>query len=159
MSLSLSQKNKKNSSIYFTTSNGSLFESSIELWKVSNYVNEIVKENEENTSISIQLPHISLEYLIKVEEFLNIHSINSSNWLEIEKPIHSLDIYEIVPPVYTVYIDRMTVEEVKILITIADFLDIKPLVDLASIKIAILLKPLYETGDKNNIRRTLGIYL
>lgn len=141
--------------IIFTVSNGSVFESYAKKWKISNYISEIVKETEDSSPIYISLSHISLEYLIKVEEFLNIYSDNTDSWVDIEKPIHSLNIYEIVRPIYAEYIDKMTEEELKKIVIISDYLDIKPLIDLASVKLATFIKPSYDTGNKAEVLRVL----
>ena len=148
-----------NSTICFTLVNGSLFESDAKIWELSGLVSVMLKnnENEDESVIFIPLNNISLEYLIKVVDFLNIYSNNPDTWKTIEKPINSVNIYEIVPSIYADYIQKMTDEEVIALASAADYLDIKQLLDLTSLRIAILLKPHYENGSKEEVKKILGI--
>jgi hypothetical protein len=156
----------ENSNITFILSNGTLFESDTKIWEISGFVNEVIKENEneeikkenENEEINyLPLENISLSYLIKVVDFLNIYHDNPKSWVNIEKPIRSSNIFDIVPSIYADYINQMTEEEVKKLASVSDYLDIKQLTDLASLKIATLLKPYYESNCKEEVRRILGI--
>jgi hypothetical protein len=147
----------ENSNITFILSNGTLFESDTKIWEISGFVNEVIKENENEEIKYLPLENISLSYLIKVVDFLNIYHDNPKSWVNIEKPICSSNIFDIVPSIYADYINQMTEEEVKKLASVSDYLDIKQLTDLASLKIATLLKPYYENNCKEEVRRILGI--
>lgn len=147
----------ENSNITFILSNGTLFESDTKIWEISGFVNEVIKENENEEINYLPLENISLSYLIKVVDFLNIYHDNPKSWVNIEKPIRSSNIFDIVPSIYAGYINQMTEEEVKKLASVSDYLDIKQLTDLASLKIATLLKPYYENNCKEEVRRILGI--
>jgi hypothetical protein len=147
----MSEKSK----ITFILSNGALFETDTKIWEISGFVNEVIKENEEIKYLPLE--NISLSYLIKVVEFLGIYHDNPNSWVNIEKPIRSSNIFDIVPSIYADYINEMTEEEVKNLASVSDYLDIKQLTDLASLKIATLLKPYYENNCKEEVRRILGI--
>ena len=147
----MSEKSK----ITFILSNGALIETDTKIWEISGFVNEVIKENEEIKYLPLE--NISLSYLIKVVEFLGIYNDNPNSWVNIEKPIRSSNIFDIVPSIYADYINEMTDEEVKNLASVSDYLDIKQLTDLASLKIATLLKPYYENNCKEEVRRILGI--
>lgn len=147
----MSEKSK----ITFILSNGALFETDTKIWEISGFVNEVIKENEEIKYLPLE--NISLSCLIKVVEFLGIYHDNPNSWVSIEKPIKSTNIYDIVPTIYAEYINELSEEEVIKLVSVADYLDITPLIDLASIKIATLLKPYYDNGSKEELRRILGI--
>jgi len=147
----MSEKSK----ITFILSNGALIETDTKIWEISGFVNEVIKENEEIKYLPLE--NISLSYLIKVVEFLGIYNDNPNSWVNIEKPIRSSNIFDIVPSIYADYINEMTEEKVKNLASVSDYLDIKQLTDLASLKIATLLKPYYENNCKEEVRRILGI--
>jgi hypothetical protein len=147
----MSEKSK----ITFILSNGTLLETETKIWEISGFVNEVLKENEEIKYLPLE--NISLSYLIKVVEFLGIYNDNPNSWVNIEKPIRSSNIFDIVPSIYADYINEMTEEKVKNLASVSDYLDIKQLTDLASLKIATLLKPYYENNCKEEVRRILGI--
>ena len=147
----MSEKSK----ITFILSNGALVETDTKIWEISGFVNEVIKENEEIKYLPLE--NISLSCLIKVVEFLGIYNDNPNSWVSIEKPIKSTNIFDIVPTIYAEYINEMTEEELIKLVSVADYLDITPLIDLASIKIATLLKPYYDNGSKEELRRILGI--
>jgi hypothetical protein len=139
--------------------NGALFESDSKIWKISGFINEVIKDkDDDDTSNHVPLDSkVSLEYLIKVVDFLNIYKDNPNSWIDIEKPIKRTNVYDIVPLIYAEYINEMTEEEVIKLVSVADYLDITPLIDLASVKISTLLKPHYDNGCKEEVQRILGI--
>jgi len=145
--------------ICFVLENGTLFESNTKIWEISGFINEFIKDKDEDDSTN-HIPldsKVSLEYLIKVVDFLNIYNDNPNSWIDIEKPIRSTNIYDIVPSIYAEYMNEMTEEEMIRLAVVADYLDIKQLLDLTSVKIATLLKPHYENGCREEVRRILGI--
>jgi len=157
--------NLSNIKLHLTTSNGTLFESNPQLWEISGFLNEFIKEalenmeeqNEEVNYVHVPLENISNECFVKVVEFLDIYNDNPNSWVSIEKPIKSTNVYDIVPTIYADYINELSEEEVVKLVSVADYLDITPLIDLASVKIATLLKPYYDNGSKEELRRILGI--
>ena len=72
---------------------------------------------------------------------------------EIEKPLKSTNLAEVVPEFDAKYIDIENLEEIFDIILAANYLDIKPLLDLSCAKIASLIKG--KTGQNYEIKGSL----
>jgi len=77
----------------------------------------------------------------------------SDNPPDIEKPLKSTNMMDVVPEFDAKYIDIENLEEIFEIILAANYLDIKPLLDLSCAKIASLIKG--KTPEE--IRKTFNI--
>jgi len=92
---------------------------------------------EDSSEDEIPLPNISSEILTKVIEYLNYHK--SVEPRDIRKPLPHGRLEELVPEWDANFID-LPVETLKNMILASNYLDIKPLLELASAKVAALMK-------------------
>lgn len=79
-----------------------------------------------------------MQILRKVLEYCEKY--RNENPPEIEKPLKSTNLAEVVPEFDAKYIDIENLEEIFDIILAANYLDIKPLLDLSCAKIASLIK-------------------
>jgi S-phase kinase-associated protein 1 len=108
------------------------------------------EENEENAPMEVPLPNVKSEVLVKVIEFCE-HYI-AEPMTEIEKPLKSNNMAEVVQSWYAEFVN---VEQVMLfeLILAANYMDIKPLLDLTCATVASMIKG--KTPD--DIRATFNI--
>ncbi len=90
------------------------------------------------TGDEIPLPNVKMSVLRKVLEYCEKYK--NENPPEIEKPLKSTNLAEVVPEFDAKYIDIENLEEIFDIILAANYLDIKPLLDLSCAKIASLIK-------------------
>jgi S-phase kinase-associated protein 1 len=109
-----------------------------------------ILEDEKENNITLKL--VSSQYLTKVVEFMNYYSTNPFN--EIQKPLKSCNLQDILSDWYISFldIDNDTLFE---LISVANYLDIKPLLDLTCVKVASMIKG----KDTSEITKTFRINL
>ncbi len=108
-------------------------------------------ENEdENSSMEIPLPNVKSEVLQKVIEFCQHHLAEPMN--EIEKPLKSQKMSDVVQKWYA---DFVELEQVLLfeLILAANYMDIKPLLDLTCATVASMIKG----KSPEDIRATFNI--
>jgi S-phase kinase-associated protein 1 len=98
----------------------------------------------------IPLPNVKSSVLSKVIDFCRHY--RDSNPPEIEKPLKSANMSEVVPPWDAGFIE-LEQEMLFELILAANYLDIKPLLDLACAKVASMIKG----KSVEEIRRTFNI--
>lgn len=103
-------------------------------------MSELVKgmlEDEDDDMAEIPLPNVKATVLNKVIEFSTHHLTEPMN--EIEKPLKSAVMAEVVQ---TWYADYVNVEQVLLfeLILAANYMDIKPLLDLTCATVASMIK-------------------
>lgn len=110
----------------------------------------VVDENEEDAQIEVPLPNVKSEVLVKVIEFCEHYT--SDPMTEIEKPLKSNNMSEVVQSWYAEFVN---VEQVMLfeLILAANYMDIKPLLDLTCATVASMIKG--KTPD--DIRTTFNI--
>ena len=125
------------------------FTISKEVSQLSELFKTILEDEKEN---EILLKIVSSQYLTKVIEFMNYYSINPFE--EFQKPLKSSNLKDIVSEWYITFldIDNDTLFE---LISIANYLDIKPLLDLTCAKVATMIKG----KNTSEIRDTFRISL
>jgi len=119
-------------------------------------MSELVKtmldeDNDDDTEEQeIPLPNVKAQVLAKVIEFCAHHKEDAMN--EIEKPLKSADMKEVVQKWYA---DFVNVEQVLLfeLILAANYMDIKPLLDLTCATVASMIKG--KTPEE--IRQTFNI--
>lgn len=86
----------------------------------------------------IPLPNVKMSVLRKVLDYCEKYK--NENPPEIEKPLKSTNLAEIIPEFDAKYIDIENLEEIFDIILAANYLDIKALLDLSCAKIASLIK-------------------
>ena len=125
------------------------FTISKEVSQLSELLKTILEDEKEN---EIYLKIVSSQYLKKVIEFMNYYSTNPFE--EIQKPLKSPNLKDIVSKWYISFldIDNDTLFE---LISVSNYLDIKPLLDLTCAKVATMIKG----KDTSEIRDTFRITL
>ena len=118
-------------------------------------MSELVKsmldeDNDDSEAQEIPLPNVKAQVLSKVIEFCAHHKEEAMN--EIEKPLKSADMKEVVQKWYA---DFVNVEQVLLfeLILAANYMDIKPLLDLTCATVASMIKG--KTPEE--IRQTFNI--
>mmetsp|Transcript_8201 Transcript_8201/g.11714 ORF Transcript_8201/g.11714 Transcript_8201/m.11714 type:complete len:165 (+) Transcript_8201:133-627(+) len=132
----------------------------ISVAKLSTFIYEVAIDNDEagddDDIQEINIPNVRFEVLEKVIEFCRYYHEKES-MKEIPKPLTSVVLGEMVQEFYCdfVKVDRQILFE---LITAANFLDIKPLLDLTCLAVAISikglsvkeLKEIFNLGDLGN---------
>lgn len=100
---------------------------------------ELVKtmwEGDRNETV-IPLPNVKAATLKKVVEFITYHKDN--NFKDIEKPLKSAHMHEVVPEWDANFVETDQ-ESLFELILAANYMDIKPLLDLTCAKVASMIK-------------------
>lgn len=125
------------------------FTISKEVSQLSELFKNILEDSKEN---EISLKIVSSQYLIKVIEFMNYYFSNPFE--EIQKPLKSSNLKDFLSDWYISFldIDNDTLFE---LISVSNYLDIKPLLDLTCAKVATMIKG----KDTSEIRDTFRITL
>jgi len=86
---------------------------------------------------SIPFPDISSNTLSKIVEFMQYY--NNNPFEAIEKPLKSANLKQVVPDWYANFV-ILDMEELFALVTAANYIDLKPLLDLTCAKIASMIK-------------------
>lgn len=127
-----------------------------DLYKYSEYLNNLVEtskdissENEED--LSIKLENIDSSVFFKITEFLELY--NKDPFKKIDKPLKSDDLSYCVGKEYIIFLDTMEMELLFEVIKAANFLEIESLLDLTCAKVATMLKG----KSVEEIRETFGI--
>lgn len=108
------------------------------------------EEDEDQASIELPLPNVKSEVLRKVIEFCEHHLKEPMS--EIEKPLKSQNMGDVVQKWYA---DFVEIEQVLLfeLILAANYMDIKPLLDLTCATVASMIKG----KSPDDIRTTFNI--
>jgi len=119
---------------------GERFQVDASVAKMSKLVESTIDEEEEDDDDSqreIQLPNVKGIVLAKVIEFCE--HFQEENMTEISTPLKSSKIEDLVQPWYA---DYVKVEQVLLfeLVTAANFMDIKPLLDLTCLAVSVFIK-------------------
>lgn len=96
------------------------------------------------TEDEIPIPNVKKDILLKILEYCEKHK--NDNPPEIEKPLTTSNLSELVDPYDAKFIDIENLERLFEIILAANYLDIKSLLDLACAKVATLIK----SKRKNN---------
>ncbi|KAL9188106.1 hypothetical protein ACHAXT_006484 [Thalassiosira profunda] len=130
---------------------GDDFPVEIEVARMSELVKGMLEEDVDDEDVTeIPLPNVKAAVLRKVIEFCQHH--RSEPMTEIEKPLKSAQMAEVVQKWYA---DFVNVEQVLLfeLILAANYMDIKPLLDLTCATVASMIKG--KTPEE--IRKTFNI--
>ncbi len=90
------------------------------------------------TEEEIPLPNVKATTLAKVLKYCELHK--GENPPEIEKPLKSANLSDVVSQNDVKFIDIENIEEIFEIVLAANYLDIKSLMELACAKIASLIK-------------------
>jgi S-phase kinase-associated protein 1 len=136
--------------INLVSQEGETFEVKIDVAMLSNLVKSMIDDDQDDEAQDIPLPNVKSEVLAKIIEFCN-HNVEEP-MKEIEKPLKSANMEEVVQEWYAKFV---TVEQETLfeLILAANYMDIKPLLDLSCATVASLIKG--KTPEE--IRKTFNI--
>jgi S-phase kinase-associated protein 1 len=130
---------------------GDNFQVDVNVAKMSELVKTMIPEDEDDSeSQEIPLPNVKSQILGKVLEFCKHYAEEPMN--EIEKPLKSANMGEVVQEWYASYVD-VEQEVLFELILAANYMDIKPLLDLTCATVASMIKG--KTPEE--IRKTFNI--
>jgi S-phase kinase-associated protein 1 len=130
---------------------GDSFELPLEIAQMSELVKTMIEEEEEGDEAQeIPLPNVKTAVLSKVMEFCKHYKEDPMT--EIEKPLKSANMKEVVQEWYS---DFVSVEQEVLfeLILAANYMDIKPLLDLTCATVASMIKG----KTPEDIRKTFNI--
>lgn len=125
-----------------------------ELAEMSGLIADMISDNNDEEDDEIPLPTITRNMLEKITEFCKYHKMDPLG--EIEKPLRSNDMSVVLGferAWYAEFINQFDVQAVQQLLIAANYLDIKPLLQLSAAKVASLIKN--KTAEQ--IRQTFGI--
>lgn len=94
--------------------------------------------DDDDDAPEMPLPNVSSKILSKTLEFLNHHA--SEPMAEMEKPLQSIIMSEVVQPFYAQYVDGLDMDTLYELVLAANYMDIVPLLELTCAKIASMIK-------------------
>mmetsp|Transcript_24924 Transcript_24924/g.25142 ORF Transcript_24924/g.25142 Transcript_24924/m.25142 type:complete len:179 (-) Transcript_24924:207-743(-) len=128
----------KNRTVHLISSGGEMFDVPLAEAKMSELVKTMIDdEQDENEAQEIPLPNVKTPILAKVIEFT--HHYKAEPMTEIEKPLKSANMMEIVQEWYANFVN---VEQDVLfeMILAANYMDIKPLLDLTCATVASMIK-------------------
>lgn len=139
--------------VKLVSKDGDTFPVRLEVAKMSELVKSMMEDDndaEEGDPIEIPLPNVKSQVLSKVIEFCEHHL--SEPMTEIEKPLKSQQMADVVQKWYADFVD---LEQVLLfeLILAANYMDIKPLLDLTCATVASMIKG----KSPEDIRSTFNI--
>ena len=125
---------------------GDQFEVEVKVAKMSELVKTMIPEeaDEDEEAQEIPLPNVKSHVLAKVIEFCRRYAEEPMS--EIEKPLKSANMHEVVQEWYANYVD-VDQELLFELILAANYMDIKPLLDLTCATVASMIKGKTPGGD------------
>ena len=135
--------------IFLVSKEGDKFQVGRNVAEMSNHLKSLLPDDDEeddmNEDLVIPLPLVSSIVLAKVIEFCNIQN-DFGTMKEIQKPINFNNLEKIVDSVYVKFINDLELTDedgsgsmFKKLIYAANYLEIKPLLDLLLVKVATIL--------------------
>eukprot|EP00587_Corethron_hystrix_P012862 CAMPEP_0113308348 /NCGR_PEP_ID=MMETSP0010_2-20120614/6818_1 /TAXON_ID=216773 ORGANISM="Corethron hystrix, Strain 308" /NCGR_SAMPLE_ID=MMETSP0010_2 /ASSEMBLY_ACC=CAM_ASM_000155 /LENGTH=164 /DNA_ID=CAMNT_0000163363 /DNA_START=194 /DNA_END=685 /DNA_ORIENTATION=+ /assembly_acc=CAM_ASM_000155 len=141
-----------NSVVKLVSKEGETFEVPLAVARMSELVKTMIDDeaDDDDESPDIPLPNVKADVLKKVIEFCKHHREETMN--DIEKPLKSANMSDVVQKWYA---DFVNVEQVLLfeLILAANYMDIKPLLDLTCATVASMIKG--KTPEE--IRKTFNI--
>jgi len=124
--------------VHLISQEGESFDVQLGVAKMSELVKTMVDEDQdENEAQEIPLPNVKSAILAKVIEFCQHYKVNPME--EIEKPLKSANMHEVVDEWYANYV-AVEQEILFELILAANYMDIKPLLDLTCATVASMIK-------------------
>ncbi|CAM9763157.1 unnamed protein product [Laminaria digitata] len=141
-----------NRSVHLVSQEGESFDIKVSVAKMSNLVDTMIDGDaeEDGDAQEIPLPNVKASVLSKVIEFCAHYKEDPMN--EIEKPLKSANMHEVVQEWYAKFV-QVQQETLFELILAANYMDIKPLLDLTCATVASMIKG--KTAEE--IRKTFNI--
>lgn len=136
--------------INLVSQEGDNFQVAKDVAAMSELVKSMLPEEDEDHQLEIPLPNVKSAILAKVIEFCKHYTEDPMN--EIEKPLKSLTMSENVQEWYAHYVD-VEQETLFEIVLAANYMDVKPLLDLSCATIASMIKG----KNPEEIRRTFNI--
>lgn len=137
--------------VHLVSQEGESFDVSLDTACMSELVKTMVDEDQDDDEAQeIPLPNVKTSILAKVIEFTQHHKSEPMN--EIEKPLKSANMAEVVQEWYSNFVG-VEQEVLFELILAANYMDIKPLLDLTCATVASLIKG----KTPEDIRKTFNI--
>lgn len=104
---------------------------------MSNMVSGLIEEDNSDTVIEVPIPNVSSKVLEKVIEFCTHYQ--KEPMMAVSTPLKSSKIEDIVQPWY---VNFVTLDQAMLfeLVTAANYMDIKPLLDLTCLAVAVYIK-------------------
>ena len=140
--------------VHLVSQEGDSFDVSVKVAKMSELIKTMIsedaEENENEEGQEIPLPNVKSSVLTKVIEFCRHYSEDPMN--EIEKPLKSANMQEVVQEWFANFV-KIEQELLFELILAANYMDIKPLLDLTCATVASMIKG--KTPEE--IRKTFNI--
>ena len=118
------------------TEEGTEVELEMKIAKMSKLIQSVLDDQEDDESVPI--PNVKEATLKKVVEFCEKHLEDPLP--EIEKPLKTNKLSDVVPEFYGNYIESLSVEDLYELILAANYLDIKDLLELSCAQVAALMR-------------------
>mmetsp|Transcript_12603 Transcript_12603/g.17307 ORF Transcript_12603/g.17307 Transcript_12603/m.17307 type:complete len:180 (+) Transcript_12603:618-1157(+) len=140
--------------VHLVSSEGESFDVPVDVAKMSVIAGEMIndEEDDDNEAQDIPLPNVKSAILAKVIEFMQHHKLEPMS--EIEKPLKSSNMADVVQEWYANFVGNGIDQEVLFeLILAANYMDIKPLLDLTCATVASMIKG--KTPEE--IRKTFNI--
>lgn len=97
-----------------------------------------VWDDQEDKSEPVAIPNVTREILAKVEEFIKKHLEDPLP--EIEKPLKTNKLSDVIPEWYGQYIEGMDVDTLYEVILAANYLNVKDLLELGCAQVAALMR-------------------
>ena len=143
--------NEDNRTVHLVSLEGESFDVPLSVATMSELVKTMIdEEQDEEEAQEIPLPNVKSAILAKVIEFQQQYKKDPMN--EIEKPLKSANMAEVVQEWYSNFI-AVEQEVLFELILAANYMDIKPLLDLTCATVASLIKG----KSPEEIRKTFNI--
>eukprot|EP00286_Rhodomonas_abbreviata_P025873 CAMPEP_0181313132 /NCGR_PEP_ID=MMETSP1101-20121128/14085_1 /TAXON_ID=46948 /ORGANISM="Rhodomonas abbreviata, Strain Caron Lab Isolate" /LENGTH=170 /DNA_ID=CAMNT_0023420065 /DNA_START=30 /DNA_END=542 /DNA_ORIENTATION=- len=137
--------------IHLVSQEGESFDVPLSVGKMSDLVKTMIDdEQEEDEAQEIPLPNVKSAILAKVIEFAQHYKAEPMT--EIEKPLKSANMAEVVQEWYSTFV-AVDQEVLFELILAANYMDIKPLLDLTCATVASMIKG----KSPEDIRKTFNI--
>jgi len=146
------QNNESEGAVNLMSSEGDAFEVDFKVAKMSELVKTMIDDDTsaDDGPQEVPLPNVKNNVLAKVIEFCRHHQ--EEPMTEIEKPLKSANMHEVVQEWYAEFV-QVPQELLFELILAANYMDIKPLLDLTCATVASLIKG--KTPEE--IRKTFNI--
>ncbi|CAM9949219.1 unnamed protein product, partial [Chrysoparadoxa australica] len=144
---------KKDRTVHLLSQDGESFDVPVKVAQMSELVKTMIDddaEGEDQEAQEIPLPNVKCNVLAKVIEFCKHHEQDTMH--EIEKPLKSANMHEVVQEWYASFV-QVEQEILFELILAANYMDIKPLLDLTCATVASMIKG--KTPEE--IRKTFNI--
>lgn len=116
---------------------GECFEVPVKVARLSQMIDEMFEDDEEMEDKKVPLPNVSSEVLRKVIEFGKHYQ--EEQMTPIQTPLKSSNIDDLVQKWYADFVD-LPQKQLFELVAAANYLNIKPLLDLTVLAVSILIK-------------------